>query len=162
MEKETRELPQSQRGFEVQDRKPVSESEYLLASFNALRTDVQNQLAALSKQVSEISIYVVERKATEKAVDIAAEIKSLVAETRAIDKRFMALERLHELPARLDATNARIDKESERIQALETARKTDAATSTGKKSMADKAVAFTAYVAAILGIVHMIIDFWGK
>lgn len=152
---QSRRLPQRQPGMAVQDKKPVSESEYLLESFNALRTDVHSQLAALSKQVSEISIYVVERKVLEKALDLSAEMKALAAEMRAFEKRFLALERLHDLPVRLDTMNGRID-------ALETARKTDAAVHSGKKSVGDRVIAITAYAGALLGIILAIKEIWGK
>jgi hypothetical protein len=146
--------------MEVQQKQPVDPVQFLLESFNGLREDVDNKLDGLTKQVHEISIYVAERRVLEKAVDLSADLKALTAEIRAQDKRFVPLERLLDLPAKLEAINARIEKEASRTQALETARETDKATNTGKKSIFDKTAGLTAYIALLLGIVTTLITIY--
>ncbi len=144
----------------VQEKKPVDPVQFLLESFNDLRGEMNNKLDGLDKQVHEISIYVAERKALEKAVDLSSDIKALTLEIRAQDKRFVPLERLLELPERLEAINARIEKESQRTQALETAREADKAANTGKKNIIERTAGITSYIALLLGIVVTLITIY--
>jgi hypothetical protein len=93
-----------------------------------LREDVKGvnaRFGELSKQVGELSTYVIQTQAREQA---------------------------HNLPTKIDGLGSRIEAQNLRIQALENARATDQAMYAGQLKVARWVAAVASFVSLILGI----------